>query len=132
MPHKINRNKSDDPAKWTITDYKEGDNIRLLENSGSYFQIIDDLNAKDYVEDVDIKDGYNYYVIAASNNFGSETVKDGYKAQSKVKEIIENKDIKDIIVIIDRNAVTLHPRSIIRSARLMNGITLRNIMLYHL
>ena len=105
MPHKINRNKSDDPAKWTITDYKEGDNIRLLENNGSYFQIIDDLNAKDYVEDVDIKDGYNYYVIAASNNFGSETVKDGYKAQSKVKEIIENKNIKDIVVIIDRNAV---------------------------
>ena len=105
MPHKINRNKSNDPAKWTITEYKDGDYIRLLGNSGSYFQIIEDLDARDYIEDTDIKDGYTYYVIAASNNFGSETVKDGYKAQSKVKEIIENKDIKDIVVIVDRNAM---------------------------
>ena len=105
LPHKINRNKSKDPDKWTITNYKDGDLINFLNYNGTYCQIIKDLNAKDYLEDVETnKDNCSYFVIAASNDWGSETLKDGYDAQFRAREIIENENIKDIIVIVDRNA----------------------------
>ena len=105
MPHKINRNKSSDPRKWTITNYKDDDKLRFLKTGNTYCQIIEDMNAKDYLEDVTIDKETATYVIAASNDWGSETIKDGYEAQARVREIIEKKEIEDIIVILDRNAV---------------------------
>ena len=104
MPHKINKNKAKNPDKWTITNYKSTDKIRLLKYNDSYFQIIEDMNAKDYMKDVDSKDGSQSFVIAASSKWGSETIKDGYKAQYRAREIISNSKIDDIIIIVDRNA----------------------------
>lgn len=104
LPHKINKNKSKDPDKWIITNYKDNDVINFLNYNGTYCQIIKDLNAKDYLQDETKKSNYSYFVIAASNDWGSETLRDGYKAQYRVRKLIENKNIKDIIVILDRNA----------------------------
>ena len=105
MPHKINRNKSSNPRKWTITNYKDNDKLRFLKSGNTYCQIIEDMNAKDYLENVEIDKETATYVIAASNEWGSETIKDGYEAQARVRELIEENEVEDIIVILDRNAV---------------------------
>ena len=52
------------------------------------------MNAKDYLEDTTIDKETAAYVIVGSNDWGSETIKDGYEAQARVREIIEKKDIK--------------------------------------
>ena len=107
MPHKIQRNGSSDPNKWTITSYRGDEKLRFLKSGNKYFQIIEDMDARDYMDPDDPKrkdESLAHYVLAASNDWGSETIKDGYKAQARVKNLIENKKIKDIVIIVDRNA----------------------------
>lgn len=106
-PHKINRHKSINPDDWTITNYDNDEFLKFLNYNGSYYQIEEDYNADNYLTDVDYdrtKD--KSYVIVGSSEWGSESLKDGYTAQYRAREIIENKNIKDIIVIVDRNTVT--------------------------
>ncbi|MGM9543911.1 MAG: hypothetical protein ACI3T9_02900, partial [Romboutsia timonensis] len=106
-PHKINRHKSSNPDDWTITNYDNDEHLKFLNYNGTYYQIEEDYNADDYLTDVDYDHTKNKsYVIVASNEWGSESIKDGYTAQYRAREIIENKNIKDIIVIVDRNTVT--------------------------
>ena len=107
MPHKIQRNGSSNPNKWTITSYRGDEKLRFLKSGNKYFQIIEDMDARDYMDPDDPKrkdESLAHYVLAASNDWGSETIKDGYKAQARVKNLIENKKIKDIVIIVDRNA----------------------------
>ena len=106
-PHKINRNKSKDPNKWTITNYKNDDKLKFMVYNDSFYQIADEFNAADYLTDVDYDKKNNYaYIVVGSAEWGSETVRDGYKAQYRAREIIENANIKDVIVMLDRNTIT--------------------------
>ena len=105
MPYKLNKNKSSDPSKWSVESYKDDDYISFLESGGSYFQIAKEFNAKNYFSAEALKKNVTPYVIVGNNDWGRETLVDGYKAQQKAKKILQNKNIKDMIVILDRQTV---------------------------
>ena len=110
MPHKINRNNSDDPTKWTITNYKDDEELQFyVASDGSYHQIVTDINAKEIIKSQGktVSDDDNYYTIVAdtSSKWGSETVIDGYRAQRRVRELLSNSKIKSVISVVDRNVM---------------------------
>ena len=111
MPHKINRNGSNDPTQWEITNYKDDEELQFYEASDkTCYQIITDINAKDIIKSQgeSTSDDENYYTIVAetSSNWGSETVRDGYKAQRRVRDLLTNSKVKDVISVIDRNVLS--------------------------
>lgn len=104
-PFKINKNNSKNPDKWIIKEYEPNEKIRFIKQDTTYFQIMEDMNAENYIDpDVEKDSTATYYVIAgAGKSWGSETIRDGYKAQYRVRELVEHKNLKDIITIIDQN-----------------------------
>lgn len=98
-PYKIDMKGSpDNPGKWKLSKYKDNEKITFYGSEGSYVQVVDDLTK--LPEDTNIA-----LVANGVLDWGSETILDGYKAQKRVREIITNKNVKEVITIVDRNMV---------------------------
>ena len=104
MAHDLKFNDLSNPKEWEVRDWEPEDMLLFYENGGTYYQVIPELNDKDF--GLNIKEGYKQIVLASGGKWGSETIYDGYKAQQRVRDIFENKNIKDMILIIDRNTMT--------------------------
>lgn len=110
LPHKINTNGSQDPLNWTYTNYADDEQLEFYEaTDGSYTQIFSGINAKEILKSQGetVRDDVSYYTLVAESNskWGSETVTDGYKAQSRVAELFNSGKVKDVLIILDRNVV---------------------------
>ena len=103
MAHDLKFNDSMNPTDWEVRDWEMDDRILVYNNNGTYQQVIQELGEMDF--GLDIKEGYKQFVLASGGKWGSETILDGYRAQQKAREIFEHKNIKDMIVILDRNTV---------------------------
>ena len=103
MAHDIKFNNSMDPMKWEVRDWEMEDRIVVYENNGTYHQVIQELSDMDF--GLKINEGYKQLVLAGGGEWGSETIVDGYKAQQRARDIFENENIKDMILILDRNTV---------------------------
>lgn len=110
LPHKINTNNSKDPLKWTISNYDNDEEIEFyVSSNGSYNQIFSGINAKEAIKSQGgtLSEGVTYHTIVVETNssWGSETVKDGYKAQNRAYELLTNNKVKDILLVVDRNVL---------------------------
>lgn len=111
LTYDINKNKQlDNPDKWTVTersDDKEVD-VYVREDDGkkNYYEIDNRKDGKEYLNLDALKNHKDYIpkVIVFSNSSSKDTVIDGYKAQFRLKELINNESVLDWKLILDANS----------------------------
>ena len=111
LTYDINKNKQlTDPDKWTITersDDKEID-VYVREDDGkkNYYEIDNRKDATEYLKLDALKDHKDYIpkVIVFSNASTKDTIKDGYKAQFRLKELITGGSVSEWKLVLDANS----------------------------
>lgn len=104
LDYNIDKHNTDNPDKWTLNERKDSVKVNVYEKNGSYYEVINNnvINAKNIVDSsIDVGEPIT---IVVKNATTKDTILDGYKAQYRVKELLESDKIQNMILVIDANS----------------------------
>ena len=111
-PYTINKNKSDDPSKWTIKDRNKTGKVLFYKNKSggktTYLEVVKKDASYLFDSSNDYAGSTPMLVVGAGKSWGKDTVIDGYKAQRRMKELLVDKksSIEDMILVVDGHTTT--------------------------
>lgn len=111
-PYLINKNKSDDPNKWTLSERDKLHSVLFYKNKQdgitTYLEVVKKDASYLFSSSSDYAGGTPMLVVGAGKSWGKDTVLDGYKAQKRIKELLIDKksSIQDMILILDAHTTT--------------------------
>ena len=110
LTYDINKNKSKDPDKWTIKDRSDNKKVDVYvrEDDGekNYYEINNSIDATKYISMESLKNHKDYMAktVVYVNASSKDTVLDGYKAQYRFKELMDNSNVSEWKLILDANS----------------------------
>ena len=106
-PYIINKNKSDNPDKWTFSERDRSKKVLFYKHEAdgitTYLEVIKKDASFLFKSASDYAGGTPVLVIGVGKAWGKDTVRDGFKAQKRVVDLlVKNKSkIEDMILILD-------------------------------
>ncbi len=107
LDYTINKNGSSNPDKWTTKSRSDNTEVEVYvkedEDKKNYYEIVNNVDATKYIGLSNLNSHKDYIAktIVFTNASTKDNVLEGYKAQYKLKNLIENNKVQDWRLVVD-------------------------------